>query len=272
MREPTMLSQSGTTYEGSALRAALARRPGVDPLSNASFEGEPHLVVNRALREAIERRREQRRVAATAAAAAPAPVAPAPPPRAPRVRRRRRGGSATSRRAAAPQRRGGNASTGEDDFLEEAATRAAAERCQRTTRRVFGVGACVAVLAVVALWRTGSPVGGPRRRASRASGKIDGKTKMFTDRQGPGVASGWKDEMPPGAIRPIARGYPQNPSVERMAALTHDTERATEVSEMAIGSRKQRPAPEGFDLPDAAHLHEASVMSDAETITVGDVA
>jgi hypothetical protein len=45
MREPTMLSQSGTTYEGSALRAALARRPGIDPLSNASFEGEPHLVV-----------------------------------------------------------------------------------------------------------------------------------------------------------------------------------------------------------------------------------
>ena len=48
-----------------------------------------------------------------------------------------------------------------------------------------------------------------------------------------------------------------------------------EVGSVVLGSfsREQRPAPEGeVDLPDAAHLDEASLMSDVETITVGDVA
>mmetsp|Transcript_29277 Transcript_29277/g.90569 ORF Transcript_29277/g.90569 Transcript_29277/m.90569 type:complete len:80 (+) Transcript_29277:344-583(+) len=48
MKEQTMLTASGNTYEASALRDALARRPGVDPLTNAAFEGPPVLASGRA--------------------------------------------------------------------------------------------------------------------------------------------------------------------------------------------------------------------------------
>ena len=52
--DPVILVQTGQTYERVALLQALEQRPQVDPLTNATFEGEPQLIGNIALRGSIK--------------------------------------------------------------------------------------------------------------------------------------------------------------------------------------------------------------------------
>ena len=54
MEDPTILAQSGISYERAALEAALARRPGVCPASGRTFAGPPSLTPNHALRGLIQ--------------------------------------------------------------------------------------------------------------------------------------------------------------------------------------------------------------------------
>jgi hypothetical protein len=54
MEDPVILEQSFQTYERKALMHALAERPGVDPMSNQPFEGEPKLIKNYSIRSAID--------------------------------------------------------------------------------------------------------------------------------------------------------------------------------------------------------------------------
>ena len=59
MDDPVLLQQSGHTYERRALELALAHKPGHDPLTNATFAGEPVLTRNHALRGSIEQWKTQ---------------------------------------------------------------------------------------------------------------------------------------------------------------------------------------------------------------------
>ena len=54
MRDPVLLVSSGITYERSSLMEALERRPGVDPQTNAAFDGPPVVAANVTLKRAIE--------------------------------------------------------------------------------------------------------------------------------------------------------------------------------------------------------------------------
>ena len=54
MVDPVMLVNSGQSYERAALLDALARRPGVDPLTGGAFEDAPLIAENRTFRRAIE--------------------------------------------------------------------------------------------------------------------------------------------------------------------------------------------------------------------------
>ncbi|KAH8063361.1 hypothetical protein JL722_2529 [Aureococcus anophagefferens] len=54
MRDPVLLVSSGITYERSSLMEALERRPGVDPQTNAAFDGPPVVAGNITLKRAIE--------------------------------------------------------------------------------------------------------------------------------------------------------------------------------------------------------------------------
>ena len=65
MEDPVLLLQTQCTYERSSLMEALARRPGKDPMTNTSFAGEPVLLPNRALRDAIEQWTANRGAAST---------------------------------------------------------------------------------------------------------------------------------------------------------------------------------------------------------------
>ena len=78
MEDPVILAQSAQTYEKKQLQYALIERPGVDPKTNARFEGEPQLIPNIQLRGVIEQWRRQ--FVGGGAAAAAAPAAPPPPP------------------------------------------------------------------------------------------------------------------------------------------------------------------------------------------------
>ena len=52
--DPVILVQTRQTYERVALLQWFEMRPQVDPLTNATFEGEPQLIENIALRGSIE--------------------------------------------------------------------------------------------------------------------------------------------------------------------------------------------------------------------------
>ena len=71
MDDPVILAQSEQTYERKAIQHALIERPGVDPKTNARFEGEPQLIPNIQLRGVIEQWRRQFVGGGGAAAAVP---------------------------------------------------------------------------------------------------------------------------------------------------------------------------------------------------------
>ena len=48
-----LLAQSGQTYDRFSLEKSLEVRPGVDPLTNSKFEGEPFIVPNYQIRTVI---------------------------------------------------------------------------------------------------------------------------------------------------------------------------------------------------------------------------
>ena len=54
MSDPVILVQSGVTYERAMIEECLFRRPGVDPLSGATFEEDARLIPNYALKGTIE--------------------------------------------------------------------------------------------------------------------------------------------------------------------------------------------------------------------------
>ena len=76
MEDPVILAQSEQTYERKAIQHALIERPGVDPKTNARFEGNPMFIANRQLKGAIEQWQQEHKVVGGGGGAA----LPSPPP------------------------------------------------------------------------------------------------------------------------------------------------------------------------------------------------
>jgi hypothetical protein len=58
-KDPVILGSSGQTYERGALLMALSRKPNVDPKTNAGFEGQPIIIDNYGIRQAVEHYRDR---------------------------------------------------------------------------------------------------------------------------------------------------------------------------------------------------------------------